>query len=92
MKKQNPRSEAAIKRWLKLPYSEQWIGNPSRAHPHIIYLMHNYWKESEPYDHQSELIAEIDLRELVKKRQPLTGIKKQMSVIVSGKKNKKVKK
>lgn len=37
----------------------------------------------------SILIARIDLREFVKKRQPLTGIKKQLSKIVQGKRKKR---
>ena len=84
MKKQNLRSEAAIKRWLKLPYSEQWIGNPSSDHPHIIFLNRAFWDNDD--NTQRVVIAEIDLRDLIKKRKPLTGIKKQMSEIVSGKK------
>jgi hypothetical protein len=34
------------------------------------------------------VIAEIDLREFITKRQPLTGIKKQVSKIVQGKRKK----
>ena len=84
MKKQNLRSKAAIERWLKIKvwkHVDYW----HKVQPHVIELT-GY------VDEQLTVIAEIDLKELVKKRQPLTGIKKQMSAIVSGKKNKKVKK
>ena len=80
MKKQNPRSEAAIKRWLKFPQADRevsYFGGFIRlygAHPRKGVL----------------LVAEVDPKDFIKKRQPLTGIKKQMSAIVSGKK--KVKK
>lgn len=79
MRKQNLRSEAAIKRWMQM----------ADIYKHLTYydgLIRLY--RSAP-DGMSQM-AEINLRELIKKRQPLTGIKKQMSAIVSGKK--KVKK
>ena len=84
MKKQNLRSEAAIKRWLKIKvwkHVDYW----SKGQPHVLEL-------TAFINGQLTVVAEIDLKELVKKRKPLTGIKKQMSAIVSGKKNKKVKK
>lgn len=37
-------------------------------------------------------VAIIDLRDIIKKRQPLTGIKKQVAGIVRGKRKKKVRK
>lgn len=84
MKKQNLRSEAAIKRWLKLS---------ERSRLAILsYLDSNIIELYGSFTDKTILFAEIDLRELIKKRKPLTGIKKQMSAIVSGKKNKKVKK
>lgn len=79
MKKQNLRSEAAIKRFIK-----------EKRHK-IAFLTDNDIIALELVTTNGVLVvAEIDLRDLIKKRKPLTGIKKQMSEIVNGKK--KVKK
>lgn len=80
MKKQNLRSEAAIKRWMQM----------ADIYKHLTYYDGLIWLYRSAPDGMS-LMAEIDLKELIKKRQPLTGIKKQVAAIVSGKKNKKVK-
>lgn len=80
MKKQNLRSEAAVKRWLKFPQENRevsYLGGFIR-----LYGYHN--------SSGMLLLAEVDPRDFIKKRKPLTGIKKQMSEIVNGKK--KVKK
>lgn len=87
MKKQNLRSEAAIKRWLELPDERRLVRQPTEEFPSIIPLC-----DFNRGLGRAVLFAEIDLRELVKKRKPLTGFKKQVSAIISGKKAKKGKK
>lgn len=74
--KKNLRSEAAIKRLIK-----GWS----------IYLLRHRVKEPIITIHKlnGETLAEIDLREIIKKRKPLTGIKKQVEKIVRGGKAKK---
>jgi hypothetical protein len=79
MRKQNLRSEAAIKQWMRM----------GEIYKHMVYyegLIRLYRSAPDGM----YLLAEIDLHDLIKKRKPLTGIKKQMAEIVSGKK--KVKK
>lgn len=89
MKKQNLRSEAAILRVIRgfrRDHLEVYLEESGFAKLIVIDKV----KQSQTGDMYAERVAEIDLRELVKKRQPLTGIKKQVAAIVSGKK--KVKK
>lgn len=79
----NLRSEAAIKEVIK-----NW-----KAWKRYIFVM---TAQLEPVlriqlldkedIYQDHIVAEIDLRELVKKRKPLTGVKKQLDAIVRGKK------
>lgn len=79
--KKNLRSEAAIKRWMEFEGNKYVDWNRYSA-SHLIEL-------TMFEDKVLKVVAEIDLRELIKKRKPLTGIKKQMDKIVRGSKAKK---
>jgi hypothetical protein len=67
----NPESEAAIKYAIK-----HWtnIYAHTNGDDAVVYLIND----------NDETVAQIDLRALVRKRQPLTGIKKTMGKIVRG--------
>lgn len=79
--KKNLRSEAAIKRWMKFEGNKYVDWNRYNA-PHLIEL-------TAFEDKVLKVIAEIDLNEVIKKRQLLTGIKKQVEKIVRGTKTRK---
>lgn len=78
--KKNLRSEAAIKRVLGLSQSQQRNIRAEYA-PTKKSVLLKYWTDGD-----YEIVAELDLRDFVKKREPLTGIKKQVEKIVRGSK------
>lgn len=83
----NLRSEAAIKRLLK-SYSKSHIELSWLAcEPVVVFFKVTPSKGGWGTDFDA--IAEIDLREVVKKRAPLIGAKKQFASIIRGRKQKK---
>lgn len=76
MKTKNLRSEAAIKRVIK-KWDEVY---PYNIENKPVVTFRNFYT--------GQVMAEIDLRELIKKRKPLIGIKKQVEKIVRGSKKK----
>ncbi len=77
--KRNLRSEAAIKRAIKA-----WSKVKLHKDDNDPVVKFYTFKVHPDMAH----VAEIDLRELVKKRKPLIGIKKQVDKIVRGSKKK----
>lgn len=73
------KSEAAL-RWCAENWNKLSISLSGREARPIIYF-HNGPPIGDP-------VAVIDLRDIIRKRQPLTGVKKQVSAIVRGKRKK----
>ena len=74
----DPRREAAIHRLIRGWEPLRWD---------VSFLSHNGGRKLEIYDtHTTKTLAVIDLRALVRKRKPLTGVKKEFAKIVRGSK------
>ena len=67
------RSEAAMKEVIKMWPSKEVISVTCLKHTPVI----SFW-------HKNDVIAEIDLRALIKRRAPLTGARKALDKIVRG--------
>jgi hypothetical protein len=80
--KKNLRSEAAIKRVIK-----EW--NDVRVSTGNTPTV-TFWRmtDNDGTFATDEVLAKLDLRDFIKKRKPLTGVKKQLDAIVRGKKTK----
>lgn len=74
----DPKSEAALK-WCILNWDVVVTQRGSRGVVNLFAV---------DFDGMP-LVASVDLREVIKKRQPLTGVKKQLAGIVRGKAKKK---
>lgn len=91
MKKQttkNLRSEAAIKRVINHKGKDCYDLEVEYLHSKKQICIYIPDEDHSLSSKHGEILAIIDLRELVKKRKPLTGVKKQLDAIVRGSKKK----